>query len=46
MKILRTDLGRGCEFTSIEFGEYCAGRGVRRHLTMPCTPQQNGIIER
>jgi hypothetical protein len=42
--VLCTD--HGGEFTSTEFGEYCADRGVRRHLTAPYSPQQNGIVER
>ncbi|CAO2168313.1 unnamed protein product [Urochloa humidicola] len=41
---LRTD--RAGEFTSIEFTEYCAGEGVRRQLTAPYSPQQNGVVER
>lgn len=44
LRVLRTD--RGGEFTSIEFGEYCADRGVQRHLTAPYSPQQNGVVER
>lgn len=34
------------EFTSVEFAEYCADRGVRRDLTAPYSPQQNGVVER
>jgi transposase InsO family protein len=37
---------RGGEFTSAEFAEHCAEHGVRRQLTTPYTPQQNGVIER
>jgi transposase InsO family protein len=44
MKTLRTD--RGGEFTSIEFGRYCAERSVQRYLTAPYYPQQNGVVER
>jgi transposase InsO family protein len=44
LRVLRTD--RGGEFNSTEFGEYCADRGVRRHLTAPYSPQQNGVVER
>ena len=40
LRVLRTD--RGSEFTSVEFGLYCAGQGVERHLTTPYSPQQNG----
>lgn len=44
LKVLRTD--RGGEFTSVEFGQYCASRGVQRQLTAPYSPQQNGVVER
>ena len=41
---LRTD--RGGEFTSVDFMEYCTENGIRRQLTAPCLPQQNGVVER
>lgn len=41
---LRTD--RGGEFTVGHFQEYCAELGVRRELTAPYSPQQNGVVER
>jgi transposase InsO family protein len=41
---LRTD--RGGEFAAGDFVEYCAQLGVRRELTAPYTPQQNGVVER
>jgi len=44
LRVLRTD--RGGEFTSIEFGLYCTGQGLERHLTVPYSPQQNGVVER
>jgi transposase InsO family protein len=44
LRELRTD--RGGEFTSTEFGEYCADHGVRHHLTAPYSPQQNSVVER
>ena len=44
LKVLRTD--NGGEFTSVQFGEYCAGEGIQRHHSAPYTPQQNGIVER
>jgi transposase InsO family protein len=31
LKVLRTD--NGGEFTSVEFGEHCAGEGIQRHLS-------------
>ena len=36
LRVLWTD--RGGEFTSVEFGLYCAGQGVERHLTAPYSP--------
>jgi transposase InsO family protein len=44
LRVLHTD--NGGEFTSVEFGEWCAGRGVRRHLSAPYSPQQNEVVER
>ena len=44
LRVLRTD--RGGKFTAVQFAEYCAGEGVRRHLTAPYSPQQNGVVER
>lgn len=44
IKTLRTD--RGGEFTSKEFNDFCANAGIKRHLTAPYTPQQNGVVER
>lgn len=43
IKALRTD--RGGEFISNEFNEFCADHGIRRELTAPYTPQQNGVAE-
>jgi transposase InsO family protein len=44
VRTLRTD--RGGEFTSNELNRYCEQLGVRRHLTAPYSPQQNGVVER
>jgi hypothetical protein len=44
LKVLRTD--NGGEFTSVQFGEHCAGEGIQRHFSAPYTPQQNGVVER
>ena len=44
VKKLRTD--RGLEFCSQDFKFFCAGNGIARHLTVPGTPQQNGVAER
>jgi transposase InsO family protein len=43
LKVMRTDhVG---EFTSVEFGEYCAQHGVDHQFTAPYSPQQNGVVE-
>ena len=44
IKALRTDRGR--EYLSKQFKELCEGKGIKRQLTMPRTPQQNGVAER
>jgi transposase InsO family protein len=43
LKVLQTD--HGGEFTSVEFAQYCADKGVGRHLTTPYSSQQNGVVE-
>ncbi|KAD3066473.1 hypothetical protein E3N88_34353 [Mikania micrantha] len=40
VKTLRTD--RGGEFNSHEFAIFCDDEGIKRHLTAPYSPQQNG----
>ncbi|KAF5794743.1 putative RNA-directed DNA polymerase [Helianthus annuus] len=44
IKVLRTD--RGGEFCSKEFDNFCERSGIRRELTVPHTPQLNGVVER
>ena len=44
IKSMRSD--RGGEFMSKEFLKYCEDNGIRRQLTVPRTPQQNGVAER
>ncbi|KAJ7961681.1 Retrovirus-related Pol polyprotein from transposon TNT 1-94 [Quillaja saponaria] len=44
IKSLRSD--RGGKFTSNEFNIFCETQGIRRPLTVPRTPQQNGVAER
>ena len=44
LKNLRTD--RGGEFCSREFQAYCERNDIKRHLTGPYSPQQNGVVER
>ncbi|CAA7038223.1 unnamed protein product [Microthlaspi erraticum] len=44
IQTFRTD--RGGEFLSHEFTRFCETSGIKRHLTAPYTPQQNGVVER
>ena len=44
IKNLRTD--NGGEYTSNEFTTYLKQEGIRYELTVPKTPQQNGVAER
>jgi transposase InsO family protein len=43
MRCLRTD--RGGEFISADFDQHCLESRVRRQLTAPYSPQQNGVVE-
>ena len=40
-----TQIINGGEYTSHAFNEFCK-QGIRRQLTVPYTPQQNGVAER
>jgi transposase InsO family protein len=44
IKCLRSDSGG--EFNSKEFMDYCRRNGIKRKLSIPRTPQQNGVVER
>jgi transposase InsO family protein len=44
IKTLRTD--NGGEYTSKEFVAFCKSSRIRRELTVPHNPQQNGVAER
>ena len=44
LKVLRTD--NGGEFLSLAFQQHCKDSGIKRQLTVPYTPQQNGVAER
>jgi transposase InsO family protein len=44
IKILRSDNGR--EYTLKEFVIFCRDVGIKRELTIPYNPQQNGVVER
>jgi transposase InsO family protein len=43
-EFVRSD--RDGEFTSKEFVNFCEQKGIRRFLTTPYSPQQNGVAER
>ena len=44
LHVLRTD--NGSEYTLREFNRYLAEEGIRHELTVPKTPEQNGVTER
>ena len=44
LKKFRSD--GGGEYISSRFIEFCASRGIEKQITVPYTPQQNGIAER
>jgi hypothetical protein len=44
IKILRSD--NGGEYTSKEFVKFCKDVEIKRELTTPYNPQQNGVVER
>lgn len=44
LKCLRSD--RGGEFTSTKFVKYCDEHGIKRQISAPRTPQQNGVTKR
>ncbi|KAL0456393.1 UNVERIFIED_CONTAM: Copia protein [Sesamum latifolium] len=44
LKVFRTDRGR--EYLSEQFKQICEDKGIIRQLTIPYTPQQNGVAER
>jgi hypothetical protein len=44
IRILRTD--NGGEFESLQFEYFCKSIGIKRQLTMPYNPHQNGVVER
>jgi transposase InsO family protein len=44
IKTIRTDCGG--EFTSNQFNQFCASKGIIHQVSCPHTPQQNGVAER
>jgi len=41
VKVLRSD--NGGEYTSKEFKDYLASKGIKHHLSIPGRPEQNGV---
>ncbi|CAI7773889.1 unnamed protein product, partial [Closterium sp. NIES-53] len=46
LPILRLHFDRGGEFSSDLLRDFCRGEGILQSLTLPDSPQQNGIDER
>ena len=44
IKVLWSD--NGGDYASHAFDEFCRQEGIKRQLTVPYTPQQNGVAER
>jgi hypothetical protein len=44
IRVFRTDNGK--EFDSFKYDELCRASGIKRELTVPSNPQQNGVAER
>ncbi|CAI5951742.1 unnamed protein product [Closterium sp. NIES-65] len=44
--VLRLHSDRGGEFSSTLLGAFCRAQGIHKTLTLPASPQQNGIAER
>lgn len=45
-KVTNLYCDNGREYLSNEFKEFCVCKGITYHLTVPYTPQQNGVAER
>ena len=43
IRVLRSD--NGGEYTSNEFVEYCVVECIKKDITVPYNPQQNGVAE-
>ncbi|MCO5604770.1 hypothetical protein L7F22_058940 [Adiantum nelumboides] len=46
LKVKSICSNRGGEFLSENFARWCKSEGIRRQLTTPYTPYQNGVVER
>jgi hypothetical protein len=38
--------GNGTEFRNVSFDEFCLEHGIDQQFSVPCIPQQNGVMER
>lgn len=45
-KIVRLRTDNGKEYVNNEFDTFLQQQGIQRQLTVPYTPQQNGVAER
>ena len=46
LKVVHMYIDNGREYISNEMKEYCSKKGITYHLTIPRTPQLNGVSER
>ncbi|CAI7786056.1 unnamed protein product [Closterium sp. NIES-54] len=46
LPVLRLHSDRGGEFSSDLLREFCHGEGILQSITLPASPQQNGVAER
>lgn len=46
LKVTNLYCDNGREYLSNEFKDFCVCKGITYHLTVPYTPQQNGVAER
>lgn len=44
IQVIRSD--NGTEYTYDRFNSFCEEAGIEHQLTVPCSPQQNGVSER
>jgi transposase InsO family protein len=42
-KIMVLRIDNGGEYTSNDFSDFCKEAGIKRELTVPYNPQQNGV---
>jgi transposase InsO family protein len=43
LKVIRSD--NGTEFRNDSFNQFCLEYGVDQQFSIPCVPQQNGVVE-